>query len=134
MADTEKQERQMKRYPAILLFAIFFVSGTQAGNLGRLFFTPEQRAQLEDNHARNETGEGDSSSVLTINGIVQQHNGPRTVWINGAAQNSVHGGESASEAVVVPGKSLPIPIKVGEKLLLGFPHTAAPQSSPASTE
>ena len=71
------------------------------------------------------------NSVLTVNGIVQQHGGARTVWINGKAQNSNHGGESASETVAVPGKAPTIKIKVGQKLLL---DTAAPQSAPAPSE
>ena len=121
----------MRLLTTLLLFAIFPISSIQADSLGRLFFTPEQRAQLEYNHAHNATAEGASSSVLTVNGIVQQHGGVRTVWINGAAQKSVHGGESATEIVAVPGKSQPIKIKVGEKLFLDTP---APQSSPAPSE
>jgi len=121
----------MRLLTAMLLFAIFPVSSIQADSLGRLFFTPEQRAQLEDNHARNATDEGAPASVLTVNGIVQQHGGARTVWINGKAQNSNHGGESASETVAVPGKAPTIKIKVGQKLLL---DTAAPQSAPAPSE
>jgi hypothetical protein len=125
LADTEEQECKMKLFTTLLLFAIFPVSSTQAERLGRLFFTPEQRIQLEYNHAHNATAEGAPSSVLTVNGIVQQHGGARTVWINGTSQNSAHGGDS------VAGKSQPIKIKVGEKLFLG---TTAPQSSPASAE
>ena len=121
----------MRFLTAMLLFVIFHVSSTQAGSLGRLFFTPKQRAQLEYNHARNAVNEGGSSSVLTVNGIVQQRGGARTVWINGTAQNSGHGDDSVAEAIAVPGKSQPIQIKVGEKLLL---DTAPPQLSPAPSK
>jgi hypothetical protein len=122
----------MRLFATLLLFAIFPVSNIQAGNLGRLFFTPEQRAQLEYNHARNATADGsDSPSMLIVNGIVQQHGGARTVWINGAAQNAGHGGDSVTETVAVPGKTQHIKIKVGEKLLL---DTTTPQNSPAPSE
>ena len=127
----------MRLFNAMLLLAIFPVSGTQADALGRLFFTPEQRAQFEYKHARNAAADGSGApSILVVNGIVQQHGGARTVWINGKTQDSGHGGEPAAEAVAVPGKSkttqtLSIRIKVGQKLLL---DTAAPQSLPASPE
>ena len=119
----------MKRLFIILLFATFFVSSTQADNLGRLFFTPEQRAQLDYNHARNGTGDDASTSELMVNGIVQQHAGTRTIWLNGTSQKSLSQGDPAAEAVLLPGKSQTIKIKVGQKLLLDIP-----QSSAASTE
>jgi len=121
----------MKRFITMLLLAISPLSGTQADNLGRLFFTPEQRAQLELNHARNATADDAATTVLTVNGIVQQHGGTRTVWINGTAQNSGYGGDPAAEAVAVPGKSQTVKIKVGQKLLL---DAVVPQTSPASDE
>ncbi len=122
----------MRLFTTLLLFAIFPVSSIQADSLGRLFFTPEQRAQLEYNHARNATADGsDSFSMLMVNGIVQQHGGARTVWINGAAKNTGHDGDSVTETVAVPGRTQPIKIKVGEKLLL---DTTAPQSSPAPSK
>lgn len=97
-----------------------------ADNLGRLFFTPAQRAQLDYNYARNAPAEGNSSSVLTVNGIVQKHGGARTVWINGVAQSAGKSNESTptSQTVTVPGKSHPVKIKVGEKILLDQPATA----------
>jgi hypothetical protein len=130
MVDAKKQEYKMKRLSFFLLLVISPVSSAHADTLGRLFFTPEQRAQLESNHKRNSAADSEQTSVLTVNGIVQ-HGGVRTVWINGAAKNSAHGGKPAAEAVVIPGKSKTIQIKVGEKLLL---DAEAPQISPASAQ
>ncbi len=113
------------------IFTILLVSLTppaaQASNLGRLFFTPEQRTQLDYPRARNATADSGSASVLTINGIVQKHGGARTVWINGVAQPAGNSDERSPEAlpVAVPGKSQPVKIKVGQKLLLEQP---APQN------
>lgn len=118
----------MKLLIAMLLLAV--VSGAQADGLGRLFFTPEQRAQLEYRHARNASG-GNPPSILMLNGIVQRRGGPRTVWINGAAQDSARGGDPATETIAVSGMSTSAKIKVGEKL---FPDAAAPQAPPSSTE
>lgn len=117
------------RYAAvIMLLALSIATSTQASGLGRLFFTPEQRAQLEQDctrHAtaatRNATGkDGSSASVLTVNGIVQKKGGARTVWINGVAQNAGNTDESSPEAlrVSVPGQSHPVKVKVGQKLVL----------------
>lgn len=129
------------RYASLaLLLALSIASSTQASGLGRLFFTPEQRAQLEHERARNATAEdGSSSSVLTINGIVQRHGGARTVWINGVAQNAGNSDERSPEAlpVSVSGQLHPVKVKVGQKLILDQPaqqNPSAPQKRPASDE
>ncbi len=91
-------------------------TGAYAATLGRLFFTPEQRGQIDarpfqDNESRNPT--------LTVNGIVQKHGGVRTVWINGVAQSSVSAQEnSASVTLSLPNKNHPVTLKVGEKIQL----------------
>lgn len=112
----------------------------KADSLGRLFFTPEQRIQLEKERARNmslaakksatasrkesgQTGAEEAYSVLTVDGIVQKHGGPRTVWVNGAPQNADNSGELAPDAhrVTAPGKTQAVQVKVGQKLLLEKP-------------
>lgn len=99
--------------------------------LGRLFFTPAQRAQLDYAHARSTPAEGSASPFLTVNGIVQKQDGARTVWINGVAQSAVSGSELSptAQTVTVPGKSLPVKIKVGEKILLDRPAPANQEAS-----
>ena len=62
--------------------------GAQAQELGRLFFTPEQRAALD---ARRKARVPDKpaaapvteSPVTRINGAVQRGGGKSTVWVNG---------------------------------------------------
>ena len=137
----------MKRIVLILLLAMS--TAAQAGSLGRLFFTPEQRAQLEYKRTHSEaaasTEEDDdipTSSVLMVNGIVQKHGGARTVWINGRAQNAGNSDERSPEslAVAVPGKTQPVKVKVGQKLLLEQPAPPKPaaqkpvQKLPASDD
>ena len=103
----------------------------RAADFGRLFFTPEQRAQLDYDYSRNVTAEGNTGSVVMVNGIVQRHGGGRIVWINGVAQPAGKSDERhpSSVPVSVPGKSKPVEMKVGEKLLLNTPE-AAPDTSP----
>ena len=141
----------MRHILLILLLALSTV--TQAGSLGRLFFTPEQRAQFEHERTtvathkasaaiHNATDEDEpSSSVLTVNGIVQKKDGGRTAWINGKAQNAGNSDEHNPESlpVSVPGKSQPVKVKVGQKIILDKfaqpnPPASAPQKQPASNE
>ena len=129
----------MRYFLFILLLALFTARSTQAGSLGRLFFTPEQRTQLEHEHTRTATAatrnataeDGSSSSVLTVNGIVQKKGGGRTVWINGVAQSAGNSDEHSPEAlpVSVPGQSHPVKLKVGQKLILDQPARPNPPAT-----
>jgi len=77
--------------PLLLLFLTLGQSAAwaQPEPLGRLFFTPQQRAgldrqrQLNPNFLANTT---DADSSLTINGEVRRSSGRGTRWINGEAQ------------------------------------------------
>lgn len=90
-----------------------------AEELGRLFYTPEQRAQMDIEHARNTTP-ADSPNVMSIDGIVQRHGGERTVWINGVPQAAGQSDDRAPESVpvAVPGQSQPVKVKVGQKVIV----------------
>jgi hypothetical protein len=79
-----------------LLLALPALS-VQAQELGRLFFTPEQRASLD---ARRKARVPDkpaavvvASPVTRVDGYVKRSSGPSTVWINGESVP-----ETASEA------------------------------------
>ena len=118
----------MSKFCALLL-ALLACQSAAADDLGRLFFTPEQRAELDQEHAQHadrSAGYG-YGSVLTVNGVVQRDGGARTVWINGVPQTA---GKSdpknpASVPVVLPGQSEPVKVKVGQKLLLDEPAAAS---------
>lgn len=127
--------------------ALTAASQTCAGELGRLFFTPEQRAQLDYNHARearSDTGAGGSinANALTLSGIVQMHGGKRTAWINGVPQVVGSSDEKAPESVPVPvpGQNKPVKLKVGQRILLSPSSSAktltpnSPKQEPAKKE
>ncbi len=79
--------------------------GTAEDDLGRLFFTPEQRQiNLQNQPDFPET------TTLTIDGVVTRSSGKRTVWINGTPQND---NETPSGIAVVPRKSHPGKIAIG---------------------
>jgi len=82
----------MNRFRPVLLLVLACVQSpawAQTEPLGRLFFTPQQRAALDRQRQTNpnflaNTTEEESS--LTINGEVRRSNGRSTRWINGKAQ------------------------------------------------
>ena len=99
---------------SILIAAPF----ANAGELGRLFFTPEQRQQLDYNYARE--ARPDNNNTLMLNGIVQRNGGKRTAWINGVPQAVGRSDENMPESVPVrvPGKNKSVKLKVGQRVLL----------------
>jgi hypothetical protein len=99
--------------------ALAAAAGVHAEELGRLFFTPEQRTQLEYSQPQDNEKPG-NARTLTVNGIVQKHGGQRTVWINGVPQPAGKSDERAPESVpvAVPGQSQPVRAKVGQKVLV----------------
>ncbi|MGB7543869.1 MAG: hypothetical protein WBM28_17855 [Burkholderiales bacterium] len=56
-------------------------------NLGRLFFTPQQRQELDRRRQAN-TGETAviQENLVTVNGHVSRSSGKTTTWINGVPQ------------------------------------------------
>ena len=69
------------------LLAVQAVTAEEA--LGRLFFTPEHRQQLDQQRERNTLDKPQIMTVptLTVDGIVARSSGKRTAWINGNPQH-----------------------------------------------
>ncbi len=67
-----------------LLLGSLTAAAWAADPLGRLFFTPEERAQLERQRSRGpvEAAPPELSGV-TVNGLVQRSDGKAVVWLNG---------------------------------------------------
>lgn len=56
-------------------------------HLGRLFFTPESRVELDRQRATHrQSGQSLQGDRLTLNGTIVRSNGKRTYWINGRQQ------------------------------------------------
>lgn len=109
----------------VIICALALAAPASAEELGRLFFTPEQRTRMDAQHVRD-AAPADNPSVLSVDGIVQRHGGERTVWINGVPQDAGRSDERAPESVpvAIPGQSQPARVKVGEKVIV----------NPASTQ
>ena len=76
------------RYALLCLVLLAPATGALAQELGRLFFTPEQRAALD---ARRKARVPDTptaavvaSPTTRVDGFVHRSGGPSTVWVNGA--------------------------------------------------
>lgn len=84
---------------ALSLAAAAIPQAVAAAELGRLFLTPQQRAELDKRRAVNAAeAETVVESTLTVNGLVIREGGKSTAWVNGVPQ---HGPDAA--AAVRPG-------------------------------
>ena len=65
-----------------------------ADDLGRLFFTPQQRQDLDRRRESNikEENEVVIESSVTINGHVTRSSGKTTTWVNGVPQYDTYSG------------------------------------------
>ncbi|MEW6313755.1 MAG: hypothetical protein AB1513_06885 [Pseudomonadota bacterium] len=81
----------MRKACLIMLLALAAPSGAQ--ELGRLFFTPAQRAALDSARQQNvridltpaeeqETADAAPAGTITFNGIVRRSDGHASVWVN----------------------------------------------------
>lgn len=111
----------MKLLVKVALLAVLqaMANISYADELGRLFFTRQQRALLEQGQIPD-TDTQVMRRELAVNGIVQRHGGQRTVWIDGVAKSAGQSDEQAPESfpVAIPGQKQPVKVKVGQKALI----------------
>ena len=88
-----------------------------AENLGRLFFTPQQRQDLDRRRAANvqEAATVVQESTLTLQGQVSRSSGKTTTWINGIPQHDAYIGSDPARATIQTGEDEPkVKLKVGQ--------------------
>ena len=109
----------MKTLLKICWLALMASSFAHAEELGRLFFSPAQREQMDYNYAQN-VQPGDNVNALTLNGIVQMQGGKRTAWINGVPQTVGRSDDKTPDSMPVPlpGQNKSVKLKVGQHVLL----------------
>jgi hypothetical protein len=76
----------MKNWIIALLLACALPAWPQSEALGRLFFTPQQRSQLDRQRLQGMTSNFDQQASYTLNGEVRRSSGKNTRWVNGEAQ------------------------------------------------
>ena len=106
------------------LFAVTFLLGVATGqaaaqqNLGRLFFTEQQRQDLDRRRQANiqETAAVVESTV-TVNGQVSRSSGRSTTWINGVPQESARKPVDPARVTLPGGEGAPsVTLKIGQTL------------------
>ncbi len=86
--------------------------------LGRLFFTPQQRQELD---RRRELNIQESNvvveSLYTVNGHISRSSGKTTTWVNGNAQNETY---RPRNPAIIPLQAVeeeaPVDLRVGQTL------------------
>ena len=109
------------RHASLIVAGMLVVSCAQAQEIGRLFFTPEQRAALD---ARRRARVPDkpaaapivASPTTRLDGYVRRSSGPSTVWVNGATVDGAAPGADARVSVPVGESGARVRLKPGETL------------------
>lgn len=112
------------RFLAALALLLALAPYAQAQELGRLFFTPQQRADLDARRkarAPDKPAAAAVAPVTRVDGYVKRSAGPSTVWVNGESEPeggpdaprigpsgsvSIGVGESGARVRMKPGESL----------------------------
>lgn len=110
-----------------LLLLLLLTAQAEANGLGRLFYTPAERQQLDRQYVPETGPLTDNSRTLIVNGVVQREGGKRTIWVNGKQQpaGTADSRTPASVPVAIPGRPNPVRVKVGERLDLDQAESAA---------
>lgn len=102
-----------------LMLVCLAAPAAAAEELGRLFFTPQQRQDLDRRRATNRAEEEAPQireGPLTVDGHVERSSGRTATWINGVPEyDDPHSRGNAARVTVVPNAGEPgISLKVGE--------------------
>lgn len=105
---------------ALTLAATAIAPMAASDELGRLFFTPEQRQQLDQRRAnpideRPAVAAQSEESLVTVNGRVTRSSGKTTTWLNGVPQYDSRPAGAADRIRLGAGASRPS-VKVGQTL------------------
>lgn len=129
-----------------LLTAALLLAADSAfsANLGRLFYSPEERAALDAQRSQTAFVPGATGDTVTVNGLVTRSSGRSTTWINGVPRNENQSGdgvevlrrEAAGGKVTVrpPGKNAAVDVKVGQTLDGTTRKVREPYDRPSSSD
>lgn len=148
------------RLLAIVLLAN--VGAAAAADLGRLFFTPTQRATLDNARRQNirveigtdgseqqPTAAAPAPQIMSVNGIIRRSDGKSTVWVNNqpvaetgaGGVKAVPGKTGERVHLTVPDNSRSVDLKVGQSVEIlsgrieeGYARRSAPGSDPAPAD
>ena len=102
----------------LMLMCLAAPAAAAAEELGRLFFTPQQRQDLDRRRATNRAEEEAPQireGPVTVEGHVQRSSGKTTTWINGVPQEDSHASRDPARLTVVPNEGEPgVSLKIGQ--------------------
>ena len=110
----------MKR-AALLIAAMLLPPCAQAQEIGRLFFTPEQRAALDARRRARVPDKPAATPIVVspttrLDGYVRRSQGPSTVWVNGVNVDEATPGNDTRVSVPVGEGGARVRLKPGETL------------------
>ncbi len=118
--------------------------------IGRLFYTPQQRAQMDILRLRNggQLSAYEVSQRITVNGLVQRSSGKDTAWVNRTARdahNAITAGAIGNRGRAAPAVTIELPsgknvnLKAGQSYDLNsgrvsepYENRLAPQPAPST--
>ncbi len=113
--------RHLLSRSAALALTLILAAPVPAGavdNLGRLFFTPQQRQDLDRRRQANiREAVVTQESLITVNGHVARSSGKATTWINGVPQEDSRPTRDPARATIGGGEGeAQVDLKVGQTL------------------
>ena len=104
-------------FAAAMLLLAAATPAQAAETVGRLFYTPQQRADLDVRRASNaaEPEVVVVESLVTVNGRVSRSSGKTTTWINGTPQYDKYAGQDAAR-VTLDDNGADTKVSVGDTL------------------
>jgi hypothetical protein len=101
-----------------MLLCLAAPAAATAEELGRLFFTPQQRQDLDRRRATNRIEEETPQireGPLTLDGHVQRSSGKTATWINGVPQYDGPASRDPARLTVVPNEGEPgVSLRIGQ--------------------
>ena len=105
-------------FASLVLLLSCLAAPAAAEDLGRLFFTPQQRQDLDRRRTSNRAEEEAPQireGPLTLEGHVQRSSGKTATWINGVPQYDNHASSDPARITVVPNIGEPgVSLKIGQ--------------------
>ena len=134
----------MKRIGCAMI--LLLAATAQADNMGRLFFTPEQRLLLDNARGQKIKTEEQPAEpvpeIVSLNGVVKRDDGHTTVWLNNRAVSdhrtaggvTIHPQGTASDPVLftIPQAERVVTLRVGQNLDVTTGQVVEPYSPKAA--
>ena len=125
----------MTRKPHLLMLGLILMCGTcRAEELGRLFFWPQERLDLDRHGVRRSSPSiatpPSEPGSLRLDGVVRRSDGSATIWINGRPappSEARRFADNTGAAVKLP-DGRQARLKVGNTLPLATPDNGPPET------